>query len=178
MVKIRKNKKGVSPLIATVLLIAFAVALGAVVMNWGRGYVEDTANVARERSDTEVKCASDVGIEVVEIDSVPQICYNQTSDPSNLSIILENKKSTVIQKVQARLIGNGNRVPFISDLGYNSNLSINQAKFLSFAYNSSTYGTPQQVQLTPYIKVGAVEVACPSTSAVIIDIKPCTEIWT
>ena len=36
MQKIIKNKKGVSPLIATILLIAFAVALGAVVMSWGR----------------------------------------------------------------------------------------------------------------------------------------------
>ena len=29
------SKKGVSPLIATILLIAFAVALGTVIMNWG-----------------------------------------------------------------------------------------------------------------------------------------------
>ena len=64
-----RSNKAVSPLIATVLLIAFAVALGAVVMNWGRGYVEDTANIARERSDTEVKCASDVDVSIVEIDN-------------------------------------------------------------------------------------------------------------
>ncbi len=31
---ISKNKKAMSPLIATVLLIAFAVALGAMIMNW------------------------------------------------------------------------------------------------------------------------------------------------
>ena len=36
MGRIFLQKKGVSPLIATVLLISFAVALGAVVMNWGR----------------------------------------------------------------------------------------------------------------------------------------------
>ena len=35
------SKKAVSPLIATIILIAFAVALGAVVMNIGKGYVED-----------------------------------------------------------------------------------------------------------------------------------------
>lgn len=34
-----RTKKGVSPLIATVLLIAFAVALGAVVMNWSHSLV-------------------------------------------------------------------------------------------------------------------------------------------
>ena len=31
------NKRGISPLIATVLLVAFAVALGAVVMSWTSG---------------------------------------------------------------------------------------------------------------------------------------------
>lgn len=35
------GKRGISPLIATVLLVAFAVALGAVVMNWAKG-VEET----------------------------------------------------------------------------------------------------------------------------------------
>jgi len=33
------GRRGISPLIATVLLIAFAVALGAVVMNFGRTLV-------------------------------------------------------------------------------------------------------------------------------------------
>lgn len=31
------NKRAISPLIATVLLVAFAVALGAVVMSWTSG---------------------------------------------------------------------------------------------------------------------------------------------
>ena len=35
MLEFFSSKKGVSPLIATILLIAFAVALGSVVMNWG-----------------------------------------------------------------------------------------------------------------------------------------------
>ena len=38
----RSNKKGVSPLIATILLIAFAIALGTVIMNWGRGELYST----------------------------------------------------------------------------------------------------------------------------------------
>ncbi|MBS3158744.1 hypothetical protein J4206_05650 [Candidatus Woesearchaeota archaeon] len=36
----RVGKRGISPLIATVLLVAFAVALGAVVMNWAKGVEE------------------------------------------------------------------------------------------------------------------------------------------
>jgi len=54
------NKKAVSPLIATVLLIAFAVALGAVVMNWGRSYVETTAEYAERGSDIQILCSRDI----------------------------------------------------------------------------------------------------------------------
>ena len=171
------SRKAVSPLIATVLLIAFAVALGAVVMNWGRGYVEDTASIARERSDTEVKCASEVDIDIVEIDSVPQICYNATGVNTSLEFIIENKKERTVERIQARLIGSATRVPYILPLGDNSNLTTNEAKLLNFTYVAATYGTPTQIQLTPYIKVGGTEVACPSSAEVEINIKTCNEVW-
>jgi flagellin-like protein len=175
------SNKAVSPLIATVLLIAFAVALGAVVMNWGRGYVEDTANIARERSDTEVKCASDVDVSIVEIDNTAQVCYNQTpGQPAtnySLFFITENKKSVTIEKIQGRVIGDKTRVPIIIDLGDNSNLSTNQAKMLNLTYNPDNLGTPQQLKLTPYIKVGGQEVSCPSSGEVVTNLKPCSEIW-
>ncbi len=177
--KIFKSNKAVSPLIATVLLIAFAVALGAVVMNWGRGYVEDTANIARERSDTEVKCASEVGIGIVEIESVPQICYNDTGAANNtINFIIENKKSKDVEKLQVRMIGAGTRVPLTVDMGDNSNLTTNEAKYLNITYIEATFGLPQQVRITPYIKVGGTEVACPATAAIETDIKSCGEIWT
>jgi flagellin-like protein len=56
------SKKGMSPLIATVLLIAFAVALGAMIMNWSAG----------------VEAESHVKVEVCEdvsIVSIQNACY-------------------------------------------------------------------------------------------------------
>lgn len=38
------SKKGMSPLIATVLLIAFAVAMGAMIMNWSAGIESEGAS--------------------------------------------------------------------------------------------------------------------------------------
>lgn len=35
----KMSKKGISPLVATILLIAFAIALGAVVMSWGKDHI-------------------------------------------------------------------------------------------------------------------------------------------
>ena len=49
-------KKAVSPLIATVLLIAFAVALGAIVMNWGESFVRTTQDTASEASEGKIEC--------------------------------------------------------------------------------------------------------------------------
>lgn len=36
----KMNNKGLSPLIATVLLVVFALVIGTITMNWGRSYVE------------------------------------------------------------------------------------------------------------------------------------------
>ena len=45
------NKKAVSPLIATVLIIGFTVALAAIVMTWAGGFMRQTIGEteARER---------------------------------------------------------------------------------------------------------------------------------
>lgn len=34
------NKKGLSPLVATALLVVFALIIGTVAMSWGKNYVE------------------------------------------------------------------------------------------------------------------------------------------
>lgn len=185
--KLLKTRKAVSPLIATVLLIAFAVALGAVVMNWGRGYVEDTANMARERSDSEVTCTAEVELSVVEIDSVPQICYNNNQTPNTLEFVVENKKEKEVYSFEARLIGTSSRVPLtVSSFSSVSatrapttdlTLASNEAGYYLFNYSDSTYGTPDQVKITPIIKVGANTVTCSSNAETVTDIKPCSEVW-
>lgn len=35
------NKRGLSPIIATILLIAFAVAIGAMIMSWTAGIIKE-----------------------------------------------------------------------------------------------------------------------------------------
>ena len=101
----RIGKKAVSPLIATVLLIAFAVALGAVVMNWGRSYVETTTVFAEEKSNVQIICSRDIYLRFN--DNVPNfLCYNDT-DPSNsyAQFIVENDGTTNVEELQITLIG-------------------------------------------------------------------------
>lgn len=52
------NQKGISPLIATVLLIGFTVALAALVMTWGSGFIKKITTETSENTDLALKCAN------------------------------------------------------------------------------------------------------------------------
>lgn len=52
------SKKGISPLIATVLLIGFTVALVALVILWGRGFVTEKAQKEGILAETRLRCQS------------------------------------------------------------------------------------------------------------------------
>src|SRR3989344_2497443 len=100
--KITIRKKAVSPLIATVLLIAFAVALGAVVMNWGRGYVDDTTQFASEKSAKEIRCSMDISMKFIEFSDVKQVCLDNGTDTINFT--LQNAGTVAIEGVKIQAI--------------------------------------------------------------------------
>lgn len=154
--KLFKNKRGVSPLIATVLLIAFAVALGAVVMNWGRGYVESTAQFAQQKSDLAMQCSMEVRAKILTLDNVPQICYNST----HVKFTLENNGLTTLNQLQITLIG-GNAV----NTTLYTNLSLAQAevKIFNVTYDNTTLGAIKQVRITP----GTKSILCPESAVTV-----------
>ncbi|NPA38811.1 MAG: hypothetical protein GXN99_03405 [Candidatus Nanohaloarchaeota archaeon] len=53
-------KKGVSPLIAAVLLIVFTVAIGAVVLNWMTSYTKGTTETAGTDTSSTIQCAKQI----------------------------------------------------------------------------------------------------------------------
>nr|MBT4247346.1 hypothetical protein [Candidatus Woesearchaeota archaeon] len=59
------DKRGIAPLIATMLLISFAVSLGMVVMNFGRAQVE-----------LQAQCAIDVNLKISEIAGAKEVCLD------------------------------------------------------------------------------------------------------
>lgn len=63
------NNKGLSPLIATVLLVVFALVIGTITMNWGRSYVE------------KIKSASEAEPEIGSFDSAVIIGIKDINNP-------------------------------------------------------------------------------------------------
>ena len=153
----RVNKRGISPLIATVLLIAFAVALGAVVMNWGKNYVMTTATDAQRSGQAKQKCTN-TNLEFVQVAGVPKMCVDHLDNATRVEFIIKNKAPHAIFDMAVTVIGNDDiyeklltndstlKTKFSGD-----GLSMNG--MLSGKLNISGVGRFDKIIFTPYVKV-------------------------
>ena len=93
------NKKGVSPLIAAVLLIVVVVGVGAVVTGIVRNYVTSGKQTIQSKSG-DIKCGAEVDISVPTVADEIRICYDDTNDLLNFT--LDNTGSTAIDALQIK----------------------------------------------------------------------------
>ena len=92
------GKKGISPLIATVLLIGFTVALAAVVILWGSGFFSKLTISADEQSTNSLLCATDLKFVVTKVN-----CGDSITNPVTPgSVTIDNRGTTDIKGVSLR----------------------------------------------------------------------------
>jgi len=89
-------KKGVSPLIATVLLIGFTVAIGVMVYLWYGNIVKEQAEKQSALSEIRSDCSTGVSI------SVSDACL---SGNDILKVTVKNEKDLLIHGIRVRLNG-------------------------------------------------------------------------
>jgi len=156
------NKRGVSPLIATVLLISFAVALGAVVMNWGRNLsISKPGDVC-----------SGINIIIRNIDNV-QACYLSSEQYAYIRFIIDNTGTKDIDGLGIWIIGEkGTSLLDFNDLPIKANELLN-IKDQSIKYDLSTYGSINNIQFFPKIKVGDSIEICTRNSVKVNKIGIC-----
>ncbi len=153
------GKKGVSPLVATVLLIAFAVALGAVVMNWGRGYVEEAPKAAAIAD----ACSGNIQLNILDIAGKKNICLDEANN--KISFRFENSGSIKVDGFKIQLIG----VLGTKDHIFNERMEPSDINSKNVDYFVTEHGQLQKARLIP--KVGVT--FCPSKSTSIENIQPC-----
>jgi len=61
------KKRGISPLIATILLIGFTVVLAALVLTWGQGWFSDLTETSSEAASKDLACINEGGLEIVNV---------------------------------------------------------------------------------------------------------------
>lgn len=155
MLNIFKSKKGVSPLIATTLLIAFAVALGSVVMNWGLNL-----NIGKS-----FDLCENAAIKIREI-SNSEVCYGGFGTNGYINFILDNVGSVDINGLTLLIIGEKGSARLFEVDGITlkkGNLYDKSDKEVT--YDFSKYGNIKEVEFIPKISTEKTTEVCARSSA-------------
>ncbi|MBU1112136.1 MAG: hypothetical protein ABIG93_00805 [archaeon] len=157
MFKRRNSKKGITPLIATFLLISFAIALGVVIMNFGRAQV-----------DSEAVCPVEIELMFSEVAGERELCIDL--EKNDIYFAIENGVNVEIEKVIVNVIGSkraesydltdaqmGRAGNYLTHIGYNEELS----------------GEIKQMKVIPVIVPNEDEEICTEQALVTEELREC-----
>lgn len=134
-----KQKRGISPLIATVLLIGFVVAAAGVVMLWTRGFVGELQTKKGAEGTARLSCATDVEIGLRDL----------TFGSGQLTAAVENKRGKVDGFIFV-VRGDTDSSSVESSIGIESGGIAN----IDIAYDSLKVGQPDKIDVIPRLKLG------------------------
>ncbi|PIN74486.1 hypothetical protein COV18_07580 [Candidatus Woesearchaeota archaeon CG10_big_fil_rev_8_21_14_0_10_37_12] len=158
------SRKGITPLVATILLVAFSVGLGALVMSWGEEYVRENAEFAQGAAEVKSECLA-ASISLINIAGQSQACISD----KGLELWIDNGPKEVYQ-IQARIAGRTG-VDVIDNILQEPLLAINAVKAL--VHYNQEIGDILQVKLTPMILKQEGFALCPEAAINIEQIGAC-----
>ncbi|PIZ51222.1 hypothetical protein COY27_04325 [Candidatus Woesearchaeota archaeon CG_4_10_14_0_2_um_filter_33_13] len=151
------KKKGITPIMATILLISFAVALGVVIMSFGQAQVEESA-----------QCPIDINLKLSTIGGEDQLCYDSIS--KEVRFTLENGVNIKVEGLVFNIIGS------VEAKSY----ELNDAKIGKagnymgkVSYDATSSGEIKQIKVTPIINLYDEEQVCAEKALVVETIKAC-----
>jgi len=160
------NQRGITPLVATVLLVAFSVGLGALVMSWGEEYIADHAEFTQGTS--EVKNTCDLAkIDVIRIAGQMQACLA----PDGIQVWIDNGADVDLVGIHARIAGSKG-IDTKDNILLAPLLKANAARAI-IAYDPTLTGDVLQVKLTPKIFENNQLAICSQNAITLERLKPC-----
>ncbi|MDP6294084.1 MAG: hypothetical protein QGG83_04960, partial [Candidatus Woesearchaeota archaeon] len=152
------SKKGITPIVATIILIAFSFLIGTVVMAWGEKYIEDSADFVEGAHKMSAGCDA-VEVHAYSIDSINQVC----DQDGTFQAILENGPDIAVKDVQIKLIGTRN--VHTAESTISQDMEPTAVQQVSFSHPD--IGRPRQVKFTPKIEVNGNVVFCADKNTVV-----------
>lgn len=162
-------KKAIAPLIATVILVGFAVALAALVIDWHAGYLEETQETAKEGSSRKISCSLLLNFNIATVHGEQQLCYNNETEKIEVSV--DNGDDVTIDEVYIRLLNNESegfgpdRLQDISE--QNITLGEGQVKKGFYNYSEEDNGTIEEVTIFPALLIDDVIKLCGESSVTV-----------
>lgn len=142
---------------ATFLLVSFAVAVGVVVMNFGRAQVEEAA-----------ECSLNTDLKLAQIGGTEQLCYDATAQ--KLLFTVENGVNIKVEGLVVNIIGTNKA----ETMELNDAVMVLAGTYVgTINYDSSVNGAIRQVKITPKVTLYEQELFCPEQSVVVEKVKEC-----
>ena len=147
-----KSKKGISPLIATVLILGFTVALAAAIMTWGTTFTKNIQEGTSKSATAQISCAQDVSL------TVKGVCTGGTV--TGYGITISNDGTANIDSFTVRLYENANKAESVAVATPISSLGLNQIVVMP-----TQVASVDKVEVIPTITVEGNKVTCPQNVA-------------
>jgi len=153
------EKRGISPLIATVLLIGFTITIAAILMIWGGNLVKERAEKISARTEAQTSCTAkvEIGLNSAKCDTTEEI----------IKISVENKGSDTINAFRARINYDGDSETTTT---YNL-LNPTSQTSLKVEYDTSK-GMPKSVIIFPVLNKQSLSYTCSEKSKE-IEVEDC-----
>jgi len=162
------SKRGVSPLVATLLLVGFAVALGGIVMSWGQDLVEEGASGNANCVDINIKLNSLQGTPV-------KSCFSGSGAAGYVDFIIENDAPFSVEGLSVWIFGqrfdksNIVKVTEIDDLFIKSG----EPYAGHVLYDFTRFGAIDKLQIVPKVSPGSDIIPCYDQSVIVENIGKC-----
>lgn len=163
------NTKGISPLIATVLIIGFTVALAAVILTWGTSFTKSISKGTEETADIQLTCAQDVQFDVkaacMENNDVRIIVENNgNKDIKNFTARFKLSETNVLSGETLNGIARFGIKTYIAIPGDNDPLTSAAPNVWEIdGLNALAPTDILEVTLVPVISMAGKEVTCPNS---------------
>lgn len=152
-----RQKKGITPLMATLLLISFATAVGVVVINFSQAQVEDAA-----------QCVIDINLKIPAVQGKDEICYDGTK--KEIIFTVENGVNIKVEGLVVNIIGSEQAETFELNEATIPKAGVYLGKI---TYDSTTSGEIRQIKISPKIMPYDQELICVEKALIIELVKPC-----
>lgn len=151
------KKRGITPLMATFLLVSFAVALGVVIMNFGKAEVEEGA-----------QCTIHVGLKFSEVGGEEQFCLERAKE--QLFFVVENGINIKVEGLVVNIIGSQKAVTY--DLG-DAKIEKAGAYMKYVPYPLKEIGELRQAKIIPKVNMFDEELICQEKAVIAEKIRNC-----
>ena len=156
----KRGKKGISPLIATILLIGFTVVLALLVWFWFSGFITERTQKQGEIVEAQISCVTGIDLRI------QKACFDQGNNKVQLTI--ENSANNAVDGFIVRLASEFDPNVDVFDVP----VRIEALNVDTLVVSTSTVSNPTSAVIIPRLNIEGGTTSC-SEQAISVSLNSC-----